>query len=860
MRQNVDHINSHYPEAPKPMMYQMHRWVGRKPSNVWRKYIETYTEPGDIVFDAMCGSGIAPIEAVVAGRKGIGFDQDPMAIFVSENIAKYVDEAEFRRIWQELKTDFQEFQAQHQIYTTTCTGGELWKSSGIENVPGCGAENVRIDNYRFDTDEADATAPPNKIVYRCDCQDRYIIKDVDDDELRTYTEFKIPADVNWYPTKEFPRTEMFDGVRQKFGDTYDTFWSLQNLYILAYIFAKINEIQDKEQRGLFLFAFTSICHLVTKIQASRKPKTCRPGSASLGRPTLDLLLAKRMEQNPFVVFERAIKNKQGLLTGKFSDSLSKLFLCKCDKCNKEYIFEKSMSDSSLPSCEDCNGNIIRQTGHTSSHFRVGEIKFAQNFEELISATGTRNIWLQKTHINNISTLIPQDSIDFVITDPPYGGLVQYLGISSIWSVWLEGPNQDSYFTTPHDREIIIDSVRNFDITYYQRCLNQAFQEYFRVLKPGAYMIVTFHNKQPRIYNSLRIACQNAGFISEYIHFQYNLRAGETGSANPAGTANSDFYFRFQKPKTITTLHQPTKSLFQEIVIHAISEGLASRGTPTSIGELLPSLLTELNQQGYLLDYESDAQIEEILQSKTDIFELVKEGWWLTGKFRQKHKLEWPLDERISESIIQRLRQNPSSLDEILDTLFTTFRDAFTPNESIVDEIKKYAEWDENLSRWILKPEEDLLARQADSLHTQKQIRLAQIGISKGYQIWCPKPDTGKSVNLKQLCVSGNFPISGLSNTNRIELIDVLWIKNGKIEYAFEVENSTTITSALERCSPLDPNQTKKIIVLPAQRKAKMASKMRIPFFKQWWNAEKWKLIFYEDLDALTDNNINKIMQ
>ena len=177
-----NHINSAIIEEIKPMMYQMHRWVGRKPSNIWRKYIETYTKPGDIVFDAMCGSGIAPIEAVVSGRKGIGFDQDPMAIFVSENIAKYVDEEEFKKNWDELKEDFNEFETNHPIYTTECTGGELWKHNGIENVQGCGNENSRIANFRFDTDEADSRAPPNKIVYTCECQDTYIIKDASNDE------------------------------------------------------------------------------------------------------------------------------------------------------------------------------------------------------------------------------------------------------------------------------------------------------------------------------------------------------------------------------------------------------------------------------------------------------------------------------------------------------------------------------------------------------------------------------------------------------------------------------------------------------------------------------------------------------
>jgi len=777
-----NHIDSSIIEEVKPMMYQMHRWVGRKPSNIWRKYIETYTKPGDIVFDAMCGSGIAPIEAVVSGRKGIGFDQDPMAIFVSENIAKYVDDEEFKKNWDELKEDFNEFETNHPIYTTECTGGELWKSSGIENVQGCGNENSRIANFRFDTDVEDSRAPPNKIVYKCKCQNTYIIKDASDDEIREYTDFQLPPDVEWYPKTPFPQNVgMFEGIIQNYGISFDRFWSLQNLYFLAHIFSRINQIQNEDQRKLFLFAFTSTLHLSSKIPASRKPATCRPGSGSLGRTTLDLLLKERIEQNPFVLFERAIEDKQGLLNGKFSNSYNDL------------------------------------RGYTSSHFRVGDVNFVENFNELNLSADPKTIFLKKVNMNNIVNEIPENSIDFVITDPPYGGLVPYMGISSIWSVWLAGPNNDDYFATPFEDEITVDPIRNMDIAVYQRRLNQMFREYFRVLKPNAYMIVTFHSKQPRDFSALRIACQNAGFDFEHIHFNQNLRAGETGSTNPAGTANSDFYFRFRKPENVVALRIPAINDFTRIVIHSISEGLASRGSPTKIGELLPSLLTELNQQGFLLDYESDNQIEKILNSENTIFKkLDKEEWWLTDDFRSEHRLEHPLDERVDLAIIQTLRKSPSTLDQILDTLFTTFQDAFTPNESITSTIKKYADWDDTQSKWKIKPEEDLSERQLVTLHTQKQIKLAEIGIKKGYKIW--SPDTGKSLKLKELSVSGNFPISGFSNT-LVDQIDVLWIKDGKIKYAFEVENSTTITSALERCSPLPSSETKKIIVLPSQRKA-----------------------------------------
>ena len=164
-----------------------------------------------------------------------------------------------------------------------------------------------------------------------------------------------------------------------------------------------------------------------------------------------------------------------------------------------------------------------------------------------------------------------------------------MGISSLWSVWLEGPNGAGNFVMPHDQEIIIDDARNPDLASYQRALNNAFAQYFRVLKPGSYMIVTFHSKEPRIFNALRVACQIAGFEFQNIHFQENLRAGETGSNDPADTANSDFYLRFHKPENVATTTNPDEDTFKRILKKSASETLLERGDPTTLGELLPKL-------------------------------------------------------------------------------------------------------------------------------------------------------------------------------------------------------------------------------------------------------------------------------
>jgi DNA modification methylase len=49
-----------------------------------RKFINALTNANDIVLDPMLGSGTTVLEALLAGRNGIGFDIDPLALLVSK--------------------------------------------------------------------------------------------------------------------------------------------------------------------------------------------------------------------------------------------------------------------------------------------------------------------------------------------------------------------------------------------------------------------------------------------------------------------------------------------------------------------------------------------------------------------------------------------------------------------------------------------------------------------------------------------------------------------------------------------------------------------------------------------------------
>jgi hypothetical protein len=82
--------------------YLIHKYWSRKPANVVRALIERYTQPGDLVVDPFCGSGVTLIEAGKLGRRAIGIDINAIAALLTRVSVASIDLAELQRHWERL--------------------------------------------------------------------------------------------------------------------------------------------------------------------------------------------------------------------------------------------------------------------------------------------------------------------------------------------------------------------------------------------------------------------------------------------------------------------------------------------------------------------------------------------------------------------------------------------------------------------------------------------------------------------------------------------------------------------------------------------------------------------------------------
>lgn len=78
-------------------IYKAHSYHTKVPYKAIMPFIEHYTQPGDIVFDGFCGTGMTGIAAQMLGRKAVLCDLSPAATFIAYNYNTQVDVKAFKQ-------------------------------------------------------------------------------------------------------------------------------------------------------------------------------------------------------------------------------------------------------------------------------------------------------------------------------------------------------------------------------------------------------------------------------------------------------------------------------------------------------------------------------------------------------------------------------------------------------------------------------------------------------------------------------------------------------------------------------------------------------------------------------------------
>ena len=135
-----------------------------------------------------------------------------------------------------------------------------------------------------------------------------------------------------------------------------------------------------------------------------------------------------------------------------------------------------------------------------------------------------------------------DSIDLVLTDPPYYDNLAYSELSDFFYVWLRdhlprdarGLQEES---TPYLRALYARANSDPSHKRFVRDLTRVFAHCSRLLKPGGLMVFTFHHRDLEAWAALAKALLGAGFLVTNV---FPLRSeGNSGFHSTSGTIKWD---------------------------------------------------------------------------------------------------------------------------------------------------------------------------------------------------------------------------------------------------------------------------------------------------------------------------------
>ena len=652
---------------------------------------------------------------------------------------------------------------------------------------------------------------PLELRYFCEKCDGRNSKKPEKNDLNLLKKINKTSIPFWYPDRKLN----YNGtpfMKQEKIDSIPNLFTRRNLLSLSLLFEQIDKIDNSRMKNMFKFAFTSMVHLASKLTPVRptRPYSSFWAMHSYWVPPIF------MESNVWHLFDNAINGPQGVIRGK-----------------------------------------------TDSNNQIKEYKESKKFNELNDGT---NILITTYNALELTDIIPKESVDYVFTDPPYGGAVQYFELSTLWASWLKGPNNDKNFDLKFKDEITINPAQKKDFNYYHKMLKASFDQIYRVLKPGKWMTVTFHSTDIRIWNSIIKAVILAGFDLEKIVYQPPPRASAKGLLQPYGSAVGDYYIRFRKStkRKLPAAISIDERRYGRIVVESAKRIIAERGEPTMYQHILNGIVIELQKENALLMGERG--IDDVMKAhlgkefahvpvKKDE-KVVGNKWWFKDPSSIPYLERVSLYDRVETAIVEELNQKIKvSFDEILQSIFIKFPNALTPEtqdiKSILDEYAEKASG----GKWRLKTS----VKVRISEHGKMSYYLLKLGKKMGYDIWAA-PGIGSVHNGKSLYEENDKDVSfrfiPSDYQDKVKQIDILWYREGKIEYEFEIENTTSITEAITKGSYI-PYDVKRYVVIPHEREGLLHKKLEQPLLRENVEKHNWNFIRYNDLEDLFNTKIKK---
>ena len=445
-------------------IYKFHPYLTKVPHKAIQKYLEHYTQKGDIVLDGFCGTGMSGVASRLLDNdiKAICCDLSPLSTFISYSINSSFSADQFkyqsRLLIEQLKATL------GWMFKTKHTNGEeadinyvLW--SDVFICPNCGGEIV------FWNDAVDVENGKILDIFQCgNCHSNLTKNDC---EKAVESDFSQLSGTVLHSTKKIPVLINYTYG----GKRYTKYFDDEDLETIQ----KINSLNPP-----------SIFPKEKVYNGDELKRAKRDGIEYFfqyyTRRTLEIL-AFIKEHLPHPIFNFLITKHAFLNTILY-----------------RYTY--------MNGCWGAGGGPMSGTLYVPSLFK--ELNIIRQLDDLVD-------WREKVELNNydgnvlISTQsstslsqIPNESVDYIFIDPPFGSNFSYSELNALSENWLCVKTQST-------TECIINTSQNKDFIAYQSIMSECLKEFYRVLKPSKWMTVEFSNTSAAVWNCIQNALSVAGF-------------------------------------------------------------------------------------------------------------------------------------------------------------------------------------------------------------------------------------------------------------------------------------------------------------------------------------------------------------
>lgn len=534
-------------EGKNDPIYNAHSYHTKVPYRAIMRYILHYTQPGDIVFDSFCGTGMTGVAAHMCGDRDVvmslGYQVKPDGTILQEE----TDE-DGKRAWQPISKIGKRWTIMNDLapaatfiahnYNTPISPYEFEKTATNlikELKKQCGSlyETKHKDgkigkiNYTVWSD-----------IFHCpDCQTEinFFEQTVDIETNEVTDSFECPQCLSRLNKRR---------LEQKFETIID-YETGNPISIAKQVPVLINysigtkrheKVPDKED-------LKTISSCIDLSKSGIHPSVPIPDGYNLKQPKQSHGFTHThhfYSRRTLVCLNAFYRRCVGLYSRQLNFLMGSV-LPKLTKLNRYMRQHGSralvgpMANALYVPPISVENNVIDQL-----EFQLKKIAKAFFSSEQCTLISTSS---------STSSPAPDNSIDYIFIDPPFGGNIMYSDMSFLRESWLR-------LRTNIKEEAIENNIQGKELHDYKELMQLCFSEAFRILRPGRWMTVEFSNTKASVWNVLQTSLQVSGFVVASIAGLDKTRGGFHAMIGPTAVKqdlvisaykpNGGFEERFEK--------------------------------------------------------------------------------------------------------------------------------------------------------------------------------------------------------------------------------------------------------------------------------------------------------------------------